>query len=203
MAQSKPHTKAASIALSTALALSIAAPVAPAKAHDFPNAAIHYGHGHHLNRQTHRQFHDQYGRGHRGSQNYQYHARQQYHANRKRKDKRDLIAAGVIGLAVGAIIASEASKRNRHTPQPQYQYSPSPYQSGQGSYYGSSQPVPLDQYSGYNGSGPEVITFNDPADLQPWTPGWREWCHNRYRSFNQNTGTFRGYDGLDHFCVPK
>ncbi len=49
--------------------------------------------------------------------------------------------------------------------------------------------------------GPKVITY--ASSLEPWTRGWYEWCDDRYRSFNPQTGTYRGYDGLDHFCVPK
>lgn len=36
---------------------------------------------------------------------------------------------------------------------------------------------------------------------EPWSQGWYRYCANRYRSFNPATGTFRGYDGRDHFCV--
>lgn len=134
----------------------------------------------------------------------------QRHTKRKRSNNGNLVAAGVIGLALGAIIASEASKNkrsshnqyNRPAPQPSYQYDQygQPYR---------AQRVPLDRYGNpayqapqrYN--EPEVITYRDSASYEPWTPGWREWCSNRYRSFNVQTGTFRGYDGLDHFCVPK
>ena len=38
---------------------------------------------------------------------------------------------------------------------------------------------------------------------EPWTPEWQSWCASNYRSFNPRTGTFRGYDGRDHFCVVK
>ena len=49
--------------------------------------------------------------------------------------------------------------------------------------------------------GTRVITYG--GSLEPWTPGWYAWCENRYRSFNPERGTFRGYDGKDHFCVPR
>ncbi|MFT4372993.1 BA14K family protein, partial [Bartonella bacilliformis] len=29
---------------------------------------------------------------------------------------------------------------------------------------------------------------------------WLQYCSQKYRSFNPKTGTFRGHDGLDHFC---
>ena len=37
--------------------------------------------------------------------------------------------------------------------------------------------------------------------LEPWTRSWMRYCSNKYRSFNPSTGTYRGYDGEDHFCV--
>lgn len=157
----------------------------------------------------HKQRAHQYNGGHNGGRNYRPRHQPQY-VQRKKSSKGDLIAAGVIGLALGAIIASEAknNKRpqynsyNRPAPQPSYQYD----NYGQ-PYVG--QRVPLNQY-GYPVSQaptpynqPNVITYQGSASLEPWTPGWREWCSNRYRSFNGQTGTFRGYDGLDHFCVPN
>jgi hypothetical protein len=30
--------------------------------------------------------------------------------------------------------------------------------------------------------------------------GWYEYCSSKYRSFNANTGTYTGYDGLTHYC---
>mgnify|MGYP003633853150 CR=1 FL=1 len=36
---------------------------------------------------------------------------------------------------------------------------------------------------------------------EPWSQSWMRYCSNKYRSFNASTGTYRGYDGQDHFCV--
>nr|WP_255561389.1 BA14K family protein [Pseudohoeflea sp. DP4N28-3] len=47
-------------------------------------------------------------------------------------------------------------------------------------------------------------TYRAPASggrYEPWSPSWYRYCDNKYRSFNPNTGTYRGYDGRDHFCV--
>ncbi|MAY63701.1 MAG: hypothetical protein CML29_15975 [Rhizobiales bacterium] len=38
------------------------------------------------------------------------------------------------------------------------------------------------------------------GSLEPWTRDWYRYCDNRYRSFNPDTGTYRGFDGRDHFC---
>ena len=54
---------------------------------------------------------------------------------------------------------------------------------------------------------PKVIMYEearaDVDTIEPWTPRWRSYCHNKFRSFNAKTGTFLGYDGKHHFCVPK
>ena len=132
-----------------------------------------------------------------------HHGHHHGHRVRKRNNNGDLIAAGIIGLAIGAIIASEASKRE---PVPAYTYN-QPYQDPYGDNYGYQQRQSLTDYTYSEPTrrtdGPNVITFNDPVSLEPWTPGWYEWCENRFRSFNPQRGTYRGYDGLDHFCVPK
>lgn len=50
--------------------------------------------------------------------------------------------------------------------------------------------------------GDPLVVYHTQS-LEPWTPGWRAWCEQRFRTFNHQTGTYRGYDGYDHFCVPK
>ncbi|MEM7289260.1 MAG: BA14K family protein [Pseudomonadota bacterium] len=197
-------SKSIALTLAGSLVMGAVAPVASANAHDRHGIGKHRHHTH-----QHRP-----------------RAKQRAHRQDRRNRNGELIAAGVIGLAVGAIIASQARKsRAQPTHQRQYVYDPQPYSNSQYLYedelydgysepvYRDTRRVPLDSYnngrSPNSGRGrvssdiPQVITFNDPGDLQPWTPGWREWCQNRYRSFNPSTGTFRGYDGLDHFCVPK
>ena len=84
----------------------------------------------------------------------------------------DAVAAGVLGLATGAIIGGVLA-------QPRYAepvYAEPPVR-----YY--DQPV----YSG--------------GSLEPWSRGWYRYCQNRYRSFDPSSGTFVGYDGREHFCT--
>lgn len=181
-------------------------PLAQASAHDRHSAGSHGVYNQKWNKRVHRKFHRAYGRGNHGTRVYTERYGHRHYGKRKKSSKGDLIAAGVIGLALGAIIASESNKKRHHTPQPTYRYDGygQPYTGNNG-----GQHVPLDHYNNQprrpytSQDNPEVITYRDTASLEPWTPGWREWCSNRYRSFNAQTGTFRGYDGLDHFCVPK
>lgn len=131
----------------------------------------------------------------------------------------ELVAAGIVGLAVGAIIADATRPKVVYQSQPVYV---------------PPQPVyrqPLDSYSPYHGTHyrgghdgyrggkhgrrhqePTVIRYDDGygsrghhggLTYEPWTPEWQSWCSSSYRSFNPRTGTFRGYDGRDHFCVVK
>ena len=204
-----PAVKPLATSLSVALLMATALPVTTVQAHDRHNASKHYGHGTHLSKKQHRKFHKRFGRGVHGQRAYRnIHAVPRYAKKKRKSDRRDLIAAGVIGLAVGAIIANESARRSH---QPSYHSHGSSYGGNYGGTTYRDDYIPLEEYDRtysnneyqYRETGPRVITYNEPYSLEPWTPGWREWCENRYRSFNASTGTFRGYDGLDHFCVPK
>jgi len=88
----------------------------------------------------------------------------------------DLAAAGILGLAAGALVVGLASQ-----PEPVYA---NPYR--------RPGPRPIREY-------PETV-YLDGA-LEPWSPEWYDYCHDRYRSFDPRSGTFMGYDGREHFCV--
>ncbi len=192
--------KLAAITLAGTMAATAVIPVTTASAHDRHNWRKHHGHAHNWNKRAHRKFHNR----HAGVVHHRRHHGRVYRDN----DTGELIAAGIIGLAIGAIIASAAEDdRNRGYNTPSYTYS-DPYDG-----YSGSGRVPLNDYNpgytpGYSGraqpsAGPNVITYEDTVSLEPWSPGWRAYCEDRYRSFNPQTGTYRGYDGLDHFCVPR
>lgn len=106
------------------------------------------------------------------------------HQQKRRNKNGEWVAAGVIGLAVGAIIANELTKKQQPIQAPQI-----------------SNAFPPTPRAVSNRQDNNVITLE--SAFQPWSQGWYEWCDDRYRSFNANTGTYRGYDGLNHFCVVK
>ena len=86
----------------------------------------------------------------------------------------DLVAAGVLGLAIGIIAATAIDgASNNAYPDTSY-YPPAPH------------------------GGP---SYAYGGQIEPWTQDWYRYCSTRYRSFDPRTGTFRGYDGYDHFCV--
>lgn len=95
----------------------------------------------------------------------------------------DALAAGVVGLAAGALIAGALSN-----PQPTY------YDPGYDDYDYRYYHRPVRRYY----VEPRVA-YNSYAE--PWTRGWYEYCSDRYRTFNARTGTFTGNDGAQHFCT--
>ncbi|WP_254493746.1 BA14K family protein [Bartonella sp. B1099] len=110
-----------------------------------------------------------------------------------RDNSGDAVAAGILGLAAGAILGNVLKKPE----QPQIIYQPMPqrqvvYQEVPQVVY---QQVPQTQILYESQSTATYQPFQ-----QPWTRGWLQYCKKKYRSFNPKTGTFRGYDGQDHFC---
>ncbi|MDQ6436710.1 BA14K family protein [Mesorhizobium sp. LHD-90] len=104
----------------------------------------------------------------------------------------DLVAAGVLGLAVGALAAGVATAPERRYYEPDY-YEPEPVY---------REPVRRLYREGpvrrYYVREPEVVYAT--GALEPWSPEWYDYCESRYRSFNARTGTFTGYDGQRYFC---
>jgi BA14K-like protein len=109
---------------------------------------------------------------------------ERHHVVRRHHRNNDALAAGIIGLAAGAIIVGALSQ-----PRAERVYRPRPVY----------RPAPI--YDTYPDAPPpprRVVTYND--QVEPWTREWYRFCSNRYRSFNPSTGTYRGYDGRNHFC---
>ena len=119
----------------------------------------------------------------RGAHVHGHHGRAK-HGNRVHRRGNGDAAALILGLAGLAIVGGAIASQNRtlpHTADPAYR--------GGGGHY---PPAP---------DAPDVITYE--STLEPWSPGWFRWCDARYRSFDPERGTYRGYDGRDHFCVPR
>ena len=45
------------------------------------------------------------------------------------------------------------------------------------------------------------VIYRPAPSYEPWTQSWYDYCSQRYRTFNPNSGTFVGYDGREHFCT--
>ncbi|MVA96980.1 BA14K family protein [Nitratireductor sp. CAU 1489] len=109
--------------------------------------------------------------------------------NHRQNAKDDLLAAGILGLVVGGLIVGAVNSADRAPayiddyPDAGFDDFPPPPQPRQ---Y-RRRVVDADPYAG--------------GGYQPWTREWMRYCQQRYRSFNVSTGTYRGYDGKDHFCV--
>lgn len=153
-------------------------------------------------------------------------------SSKRRSSKSDKIAAGIIGFAIGALLVSEAAKANNRTYQPTYTQPQPVYHTPTYREPINFGPTPIYNPSDYSDpyyverrrldnvytaptykkpkrttyDTPKVITYEETVaklSYEPWTQQWQNYCSKKYRSFNPNTGTFRGYDGLNHFCVAK
>lgn len=113
----------------------------------------------------------------------------------KVKNNDDALLLGVLGLAAGAIVAGALLSEPGPRPEPRYvEPGPDPYDDygRPGGWAGSDYypPAPAEDYAA-------------SGTIEPWTQDWYRYCSQRYRSFKPATGTFRGYDGQDHFCVAR
>lgn len=107
--------------------------------------------------------------GHYGHGYYKpYHSK---HVHIHRRGGGDALAAGIFGLAAGAILGSVLS-------QPRH---PRSY------YY--AEPVYAAPYAG--------PVYAAPA---PWTPDWYAYCASKFRSFDPHSGTFQPYNGPRRLC---
>lgn len=108
----------------------------------------------------------------------------------ERDNTGDLIAAGILGLAAGALAAGIVSQPQRPQYQPQPVYREPAYRNPQ------TYPRPSPD-RGYYPPAPTRASYS----LEPWSAAWYDYCRNRYRSFDARSGTFTGYDGIKRFCV--
>jgi len=99
-----------------------------------------------------------------------------------RPDNGDLIAAGILGIAIGAIIIGAAQDGG-----PVIEPRPRPH---------------WDRFPD-RPDAPQVITYDETADfaVEPWSREWFEACDARYRSFDPRTGTFVTRTGQRRFCT--
>ncbi len=100
----------------------------------------------------------------------------------------DGVALGALGLATGVIVGGAIASSN----QPRGRVYIDPPADG---YYEEEVPVYRRPRTVYR----EVPVYQ--GGLEPWTRPWYRYCSDRYRSFNPDTGTFRGYDGRSYFCT--
>lgn len=101
-----------------------------------------------------------------------------YHHHRSNTG--DIVAAGILGAAAGAVIGSVLAP----PPAPVY-VDPYPTYPAYPTYYRPAyRPAPR-------------VVYVQP---EPWTRAWYDSCAARYRSFDPGSGTYLGYDGLRHFC---
>ncbi len=121
---------------------------------------------------------------HRGVEPHVEQLQRKHHRHRNTRDD-DLgaaIALGIIGLAVGAMIASSASEPDPYPPQ-------------------RIEPEEPDYFPPPPGRNPDVVYAERNSGFEPWSAEWFRACNARYQTFDDRTGTYMGYDRRRHFCV--
>lgn len=113
-------------------------------------------------------------------------------ASARRLNDREVIGLGLLGVVAGALIIDN-SNRNYRQPEPLYQ-------DPQYNDYQDQDAVDYDAYPDAPPAPRRPRAINYYHAVEPWTDGWYRYCSDRYRSFNAQTGTFRGNDGRSHFC---
>lgn len=100
----------------------------------------------------------------------------------------NVAGAAVLGIIGGALIGSAIANSNnqRRYVTPRQTYNPNHFPQAPRRVYQQRK----------------VATYGG-GSLEPWSRGWYQYCDAKYRSFNPQKGTFRGYDGSDHFCVAR
>lgn len=115
------------------------------------------------------------------------------HGNRDRPavaqdDGAALLAAGIIGLAAGAIVAGIVAGSQHDGPDSAESYRhPQPRPQPDRDYFPPPPARPMDYAYG-------------PRRAEPWSREWYRACSARYRSFDPSTGTYVARGGR-RFCV--
>lgn len=107
------------------------------------------------------------------------------HASRKAEQRHTIesaLAAGLIGAVAGTVIGS-AIGGNMKVVQHHPVHQPRDWR------------APDRRWSTY---APRRI---HRTSAEPWSAKWFDYCRTAFRSFNPHTGTYRGHDGRNHFCV--
>jgi hypothetical protein len=109
-----------------------------------------------------------------------------HHRHRSHHDSDGaLVAAGVLGLALGALAVGAATSNDEPVEVNPYRH-----------------PRPRPDRDIVYGEMTELVDGQEaygPA-FEPWSRSWFRYCEQRYRSFDPETGTYMGYDGRSHFC---
>ncbi|WP_377290037.1 BA14K family protein [Rhizobium sp. SG2393] len=134
---------------------------------------------------------------------------------RRHHDRGDAIALGALGLATGVIVggalANQQPRGRVYIDPPYDDYEPAPVYRERRVYRETYDNDYSPAYDGQPLYRPAPVYRPQPVyrprpvqaygSYQPWTPSWYRFCAQRYRSFNPDTGTFRGHDGRNYFCT--
>ena len=94
----------------------------------------------------------------------------------------DVLAAGIIGLTLGAVIGGALSEPRHRYYEERYYYDP---------------PPPPRRYRERVYRERAYRSYGPPPE---WSPEWYDYCEARYESFDPRSGTYIGADRRLHYC---
>ncbi|MDF2370057.1 MAG: BA14K family protein [Rhizobiaceae bacterium] len=173
-----------SIIITLAITASTLVPLSQAQSKDWGNRQYGNNARSHGGFEQGRQRHERSSRNdrHYGPKHGPKPGRRHYPAARSNNND-DALLLGILGLAAGAVIGGALLSEPSYNRPPRRSYAPNAVPN----YY---PPAPAPAYA-------------QGGDLEPWSDNWYRYCAQKYRSFKAATGTYRGYDGKDHFCVAR
>ena len=117
--------------------------------------------------------------------------REHRHYSGRHVSNNDAVAAGVLGLAIGALAAGAlVSNRDVVVDRNPLRH---------------PRPRPIRDWEFDAEPGVEYygVQSNYGREFDRWSKRWYRYCEQHYRTFDPRSGTFLGRDGREHFCLAE
>ena len=117
--------------------------------------------------------------------------REHRHYSGRHASNSDAVAAGVLGLAIGALAAGAlVSNRDVVVDRNPLRH---------------PRPRPIRDWEFDAEPGVEYygVQSNYGREFDRWSKRWYRYCEQHYRTFDPRSGTYLGRDGREHFCLAE
>ena len=117
--------------------------------------------------------------------------REHRHYSGRHVSNNDAVAAGVLGLAIGALAAGAlVSNRDVVVDRNPLRH---------------PRPRPIRDWEFDAEPGVEYygVQSNYGREFDRWSKRWYRYCEQHYRTFDPRSGTYLGRDGREHFCLAE
>lgn len=116
----------------------------------------------------------------------------------------DALIAGIIGIAIGAIVVGAIASQEEAAPPPPPVKNPYRHPRPSidrdvvyGEFFGWSEADQKAHYRQAQGGGQYGGSY------EPWSANWYRYCANKYDNFDPYSGTYINRNGVEKFCTVK